>query len=99
MSVSIGPDDKKKIIGILSVLFPQAKLYVFGSRVKNQSSKFSDLDIAIDIGKKIDLFDISEAKDMFANSNIPFNLDIVDYNNIPSYLRESIDKEKVVWKE
>lgn len=62
---------KEKIIGILSTLFPQAKVYLFGSRAEGKYSEFSDIDIAIDAGKKIEYVHIDEANSMLANSNIP----------------------------
>ncbi len=92
-------DYKDKIVRILTALFPNAKIYLFGSRARGTHVTMSDIDLAIDAGKPLERIDIGEARDMLAMSNIPFVIDIVDYHRLPERLKNSIDQEKIVWKE
>lgn len=91
-------ETKRKIVGILSVLFPEAKIYLFGSRVWGKPRPLSDIDIAIDEGKKIDVLRMGEARDMFAGSNFHMKIDIVDLRVLPANWIEKIEREGVLWK-
>lgn len=90
---------QKKMIGLLSVLFPDAKIYLFGSRATKNHHPQSDIDIAIDNGKRIDPLDIYEAYSIMEALVIPVKVDVVDYRSVSAAMRDSIDNEKVVWKE
>lgn len=94
----IDEEAKRKIIGILTVLFPEAKIYLFGSRAKGNPRPFSDIDIALDSGEKIELSRIGEARDMFKGSNIPLNFDFVDLQSVHPDFREAVLKEGILWK-
>ena len=75
-----------------------AKFYIFGSRVKNRYKEYSDIDIAIDSpdftnDKKLKIeFD-------FENSTFPYEVDIVDLNNIKEDFKNLIKEDLVelVW--
>ena len=90
--------DKKKIIGILTVLFPEAKIYLFGSRARGTASAFSDIDIALDTKTIIDRLRMSEAIAMLNESNIPYKIDVVDVYEVPEAMRSQIYKEGILWK-
>lgn len=89
---------KQKIIGILSVLFPNATIYLFGSRARSTHDKSSDIDIAIDAGKKLYHTNVGEARDMLAESNIPYCIDIVDLHSVSTEMKKQIKKEGILWK-
>jgi uncharacterized protein len=93
------PSVKKKIVAVLSALFPTAKIYLFGSRATGKNQATSDIDLAIDGGKQLPIEAIDEAKDVVNTLSIPYNVDIVDFHYISPLMQEIIKKEKVVWKE
>ena len=64
--------------------------FIFGSRAKGNYQDSSDIDIALkgDINLKL----IAKLKAVFEESNIPYFVDIVSYENAPLGLKESIDK-------
>ena len=41
--------EKDLIVGLLSVIFPDAKIYLFGSRARGDYKPESDIDLAIDL--------------------------------------------------
>ena len=89
---------KDKIIGILTVLFPDGKIYLFGSRARGTHSDRSDIDIAIDEGEVMRPRRLGEAVSMFAESNIPYKIDIVDFHSASDDMQYFIKKEGVIWK-
>lgn len=73
---------QEKIITLLTVLFPQAKIYLFGSRARNNESKNSDIDIALDEGVPIDFARIGEAKAIMDALYIPYTIDLLDVQKV-----------------
>ena len=76
---------------------PYAKFYIFGSRATNRYKKYSDIDIAIDspdmtFDKKLQL------EIEFENSVFPYEVDIIDLNNINEDFKNLIKKELVELK-
>ena len=99
MTNNIDMETKNKIISIVQALFPEAKIYLYGSRARGTHAKLSDIDIAINTNKKIPIEEIGELKSMLAASNILYKIDIVDYNRISDEMKISIDEEKIIWKD
>lgn len=96
--MELDPKYKAKIIAVLSALFPDAKIYLYGSRARGTHRERSDIDIALDAGEKLDFLDVGEARDMLAESNIPYTVEVVDLHAVSPKMRESIIDEKVIWK-
>lgn len=94
----IDAESKRKIVGILSVLFPEAKIYLFGSRAWGTARPFSDIDVALDEGKRIDILRMSEVHGMFDGSNFPMKIDVVDLRGLPADWIELIEKKGIAWK-
>jgi len=91
--------DKRKIIDLITVLLPTAKIYLFGSRARGTNTERSDIDLALDTGEKIERSVLGEIKDVLSATNIINSMDVVDVNGaISPSLRETILKERVVWK-
>jgi predicted nucleotidyltransferase len=88
---------KNKIIGVLQVLFPGAKIYLYGSRARGVFSQYSDIDLAIDAGAGKERLRLDEARSMLEASNIPYKIDLVDLNHATGSFRESIVKDGVLW--
>jgi len=72
-----------------------AKFYIFGSRAKGTYKEYSDVDIAIDcpdltpnVKSKLEL--------EFENSIFPYEVDIVDLNNITESFKNLIQDELVI---
>ncbi len=65
------------------------KLYIFGSRAKNNAKEYSDIDLAIDspeftekVKMKLEL--------VFENSTIPYEVDIINLNTISETFKNII---------
>lgn len=90
---------KDKIIKLLSALFPEAKIYLFGSRATGRNQPMSDIDVAIDSGKQLPIAGVDEANAVMAALNIPYKVDIVDFHHISPTMQGLILKERVIWKD
>ena len=73
---------------------PEAKFYIFGSRVNGKYKKYSDVDIAIDFPGMTSDQKLKLELD-FENSTFPYEVDIVDLNNIKENFKNII-KDDVV---
>jgi len=74
----------------------QAKVYLFGSSVKGDYKKFSDIDIAIENGDKKAITNI---RYQIENLNIPYKVEIIDLSKVSKEFKKEILKTGVlIWK-
>ena len=88
--------DKKyleKVKRILGEIVPGCEVRAFGSRVNGLAWKYSDLDLVLIAGKKIADRRIARLKDAFSESDLPFMVDVLDWNDISEDFRKIIEKE------
>lgn len=98
MLYPIDEESKAKIITLISALIPEAKIYLFGSRARGTNAKWSDVDIALDAGKELDILRVSEINEIMVATNLPYKVDIVDFYTVSPQMRESILRDKIIWK-
>jgi len=91
--------EKKILVELLKVLPPKTKIYIFGSYAKGTQTKASDIDLALDAGKKLSITEIARIRGVIEALNIPQTVDIVDMNTIPEELKKSILREGVLWSD
>jgi hypothetical protein len=77
---------------ILSEQVPDCEVRVFGSRIEGKAGKFSDLDLVLIGGEKLDWRRIELLKDAFASSNLPMTIDVTDYHTMSNEFRAIIEK-------
>jgi len=86
------PEVKHKIKGILQVLFPNAKVYLYGSRARGTHDIRSDIDLALDAGQRVRL---GEARAVLAGLYIPQKIDLIDLHAIADDFKEAITPDFV----
>lgn len=74
---------------------PNAKFYVFGSRAKGKYREYSDIDIAID-SSDLTLDIKSKLESDFENSTFPYEVDILDLNNIKEDFKNLIKDDMIL---
>lgn len=70
---------------IQSILRPYAQnyeFYFFGSRVRGNFSKSSDLDVLIKGHEEMPLNDLEPIKEQFDESSLPYIVNFIDYHKI-----------------
>lgn len=88
------PEMKRKIVAILHILLPGAKIYLYGSRAKGTFHDRSDIDLAIDAGHEIFL---GEARAVMEATSIPYKIDLVDLHCISRDFKNEVTKVAVEW--
>jgi uncharacterized protein len=70
-------------------------VFVFGSRARGDQKKYSDLDIIIKASRPVDLDILSVLRVGLADSDLPYTVDISDWERISEPFRQSIIDELV----
>ena len=89
------------VLQIKNILFkfldPQKnKVFIFGSRAIGKARKFSDIDIGIKSEKEINTLLLSDIKEAFEESNIPYTVDVVDFSQVSDKFNE-VAKQKIIY--
>lgn len=71
------------------------KIYVFGSRVRGNAKKYSDLDVALKAASKIDFNKMSRIEIELEETTIPYKVDVIDLNNISDTFKKCIKNDLV----
>ena len=82
----------RQVKEILHRHLPDRPVWVFGSRINGTAKPHSDLDLAILGTERVATKILSALKEEFAASNLPFRVDIVDWNRISEEFRKIIEK-------
>jgi uncharacterized protein len=90
------PEDHCRLVrGILAAHLPEdSTAWVFGSRATGLARSLSDLDLAIDAGRRLSLDEIAGLVDAFAESDLPYKVDVVDWHGIDERFRQMITAER-----
>ena len=76
------PAQLRAIKDILARHLSGAEVRAFGSRVSGKPKPYSDLDLAVLAPQKLDATRLEETRESFAESDLPFRVDILDWNAI-----------------
>jgi predicted nucleotidyltransferase len=73
---------------------------VYGSRTNGRAHSGSDLDLVLKTknNKPLDITEFMNFKESLRQSNIPFLVDVLDWNRIPEYFQENIKKNYEILK-
>ncbi|MFI3240960.1 MAG: nucleotidyltransferase domain-containing protein [Alphaproteobacteria bacterium] len=93
MIYGITKTEEKIIKNILSPYFNEYDFYYYGSRVKGNFEKTSDLDILIKGLKSMPFNILEEIKEAFDNSHISYVVNFSDYNKIDNEFYNIIKKD------
>ncbi|MDP3706264.1 MAG: nucleotidyltransferase domain-containing protein [Legionellaceae bacterium] len=88
----------KIVLEILNNNLPiVATVWVFGSRAQKAKKKYSDLDLVIDFdGEKIPISTLICLNEAFDESDLPYKVDIVDWNTISPEFKKHIQNKRVL---
>jgi type I restriction enzyme S subunit len=81
---------------ILQKHAPEYEVRAFGSRATGQPKSYSDLDLAIMTARPLTLNQLTELTDAFADSDLPWKVDIVDWASTDERFRDIIRRQSVV---
>ncbi len=95
----VDPKSQKEIVRILSQIFPGVIIYYFGNKEKAYDSegKQPEIDIALDLGRRIGDKDIAEAQKALSETDIPYTFYLYDLNSVSEHERTEIIKKAIKW--
>jgi predicted nucleotidyltransferase len=80
----------------LKLYIPDATVWAFGSRVKGSNRTSSDLDLAVLCDKQTAKKQLPKLNEVFIESEIPFKVQLLDFNRLPVNMQENIKKKYVI---
>lgn len=94
-TIDLRPDHLELLRTILQQHVPECTVWLFGSRVSGKAKPMSDIDLALDAGKSLDLKILGNIRDAFDASSLPMKVDIVDLQSIDGGFRNIIEAHAV----
>ena len=95
--IDLSEDHRRLVLAILAAHLPQGTAaWVFGSRASGRARPFSDLDLAIDAGRRLTLDEVAMLVEAFTESDLPCKVDVVDWHGIDERFRQMITSERQV---
>lgn len=91
----IEPEYLKILKDIFKSYCPKAEIWAYGSRIKGEAHSGSDLDLVVKNfnDDKVYLFELQE---LLSESNIPFFVDIHEFDKLPKSFQEEIKKDYII---
>jgi len=90
--IDMSPEHLRTVVAILSRHLKNCEVRAFGSRVNGTSRTYSDLDLALVAEQKLDWRQLEKLKDAFAESDLPFMVDLLDWHDISPEFRKAIEQ-------
>ncbi len=91
--------EKLKQLTLASLEGEKVKVFLFGSRARQEHCRTSDVDIGLipfgELNKRKLLF----LKDKVEELNIPYKVEIVDFSQVSADFKKEATKGAVVWKD
>src|SRR6266704_750161 len=89
--LDLAPAHLDEVRRILQLHVPGRTVRAFGSRVQGNAKPFSDLDLAVMGDAPLDFRQLTALKDAFAESYLPFRVDVVDWATASEVFRGIIE--------
>lgn len=78
---------------ILGQHLPGWEVRLFGSRVRGTARKYSDIDLVIVGASAVPEQTLTELRDAFASSDLPYRVDVLDWQAITPEFRRVIEEQ------
>ncbi|WP_245534712.1 nucleotidyltransferase family protein [Treponema primitia] len=87
--------DRDLLSALVGEFLPHTAVWVFGSRIKGTSLPYSDLDLVVFTNPEQQQ-QVSLLKEALEESNLPFRVDVLEWNAIPESFKETIKTKYAV---
>ncbi|GAB4270727.1 MULTISPECIES: nucleotidyltransferase family protein [Deferrisoma] len=95
--IDLPAPDLEEVRRLVARHLPGREVRVFGSRVEGTARRFSDLDLAV-VGPASDE-ELEALRDAFSASDLPIQVDLVRWEDLPDGIRGAIGGRFVVLQE
>ncbi len=97
--INVTPQELIIVQQLIGTAFPDVEARVFGSRYRGTVKPYSDLDIALVGEGKLDWLQVSRLREAFAESDLPYRVDILDWHAISPVFQQIIAQGYAVIQE
>ena len=94
-SLQLNDQQLETVRTLLTRHLPGVEVWAYGSRAKGNAKPWSDLDL-VAFAESAQQNAVAELREAFAESDLPFRVDLFVRDEIPESFRENIRKEHVV---
>ncbi|HTQ34694.1 MAG TPA: nucleotidyltransferase domain-containing protein [Stellaceae bacterium] len=95
-TIDIKPEHRRIVIDILrDHLPPDMRVWVFGSRVSGRVRRYSDLDLALDVGRRLTMDETAALGEAFDECDLPYRVDIIDWHAVDDNFRRIVAADRV----
>jgi len=98
-AIDVLPGDLEIVRSILARFVPGVEVRLFGSRTSGRSRRFSDLDLVVMSERPLDLKVLARLIRAFAESSLPFKVDVLDAATLADDFRGRILDGSIVVQE
>lgn len=95
-SLAIQPAHLEIIQDILQTHVPEHTVWAFGSRVRGTARQYSDLDLVVITRQPLSLDCLATLKEAFSESDLPWQVDVLDWATISATFGEHIKQRYIV---
>ncbi len=95
-NIEIKTKDWEIVQKILQTNIPQYQVWAFGSRVSGRAKPYSDLDLVVIADQPLDLGVSAALNEDFAESDLAYKVDIVDWASLDESFQKVIKDNKVI---
>jgi len=88
--IDLSPIHTTIIKEILEKELPNDEVIIFGSRVNGTAKPYSDIDLAVISKEGLDKNKLWELREAFEESDLPFSVDVLDWNRLSKSFQDSI---------
>lgn len=94
--VEVDSEDLVTVKAILRAHLPGREVWAFGSRARRCAKPYSDLDLVVMGDEPLALDDLAALNEAFAESDLPWKVDVVDSARMGEAFRRIVERDKVV---
>ena len=88
--IDLAPRHLTAVRALLAAHVPECEVRAFGSRTKGTAKPHSDLDLALVGSERLDATRLADLREAFAESELPFRVDVLDWHGIGENFRQII---------
>lgn len=92
MGVGLNDLHRKMVVDLLNHYIPNTRVWIYGSRAKGTARPASDLDM-IAFTQPDQTLQVSDLKEAFEESNLPFRVDLFVWDEVPDTFRKTIEED------
>ena len=95
--LDLKPEYLDVVLSILRSQLPHAQVWAYGSRVRGEAKRHSDLDLAVKNGKELSVLQMAALNEAFSKSGLPIKVHVSDLLCVsPEFMAEIQDELVVV---